>query len=350
MSEKKTLRFSVIIPAYNATDTISNCLRALSAQTIPRNLYEIIVVDDGSTDGTGDVAEEAGADKVLRIQHQGPAGARNAGVRSAQSEIILFTDADCEPAPDWIEKLTAVFEDQDVVGAKGVYRTRQREWIARLVQLEYERRYERMARFPTIDFIDTYSAAYRRGVFLQYGGFDTAYPVPSAEDVDLAFRMARDGRKLIFVPDAVVFHRHPTSLRAYLTRKGRYGYWRALLYLRYPEKMGGDAHTDPMLKPQFLLTALAVIAAVGGLLWPVLWWGLALLLLAFLGTTLPFVKWAWKRDKVAALLWPPVNFLRVVVQGTGLVIGLLNYGLLTPLLPRLRGRKATLTSSKESGM
>lgn len=319
---------TVVVPAYQAAEVIGRCVEALNEQTVPRDRYEVIVVDDGSTDGTGAVAEEAGADQVLAITHQGPSGARNAGLAAAKGDIVLFTDADCEPSPGWVEKMTAPFADPEVMGAKGVYRTRQRGLVARLVQLEFEYRYQRMAQLPRIDFIDGYSAAYRREVLVRYGGFDPAYPIPSAEDVDLSFRLAQAGCRLVFVPDAWVWHRHPASLRGYLRRKGLYGLWRALLYLRYPEKAAGDTHTDPALKAQFALVALAGLSGLGGVVWGPLAGVSAVALLAFLATTLPFVRWAWRGDRAVALVWPVVTFLRVVVQGIGLAAGLIYHGLI----------------------
>ncbi|MGQ9718185.1 MAG: glycosyltransferase [Anaerolineae bacterium] len=316
-------RYSVIIPAYQAEATIGACVRALNEQTVPRDRYEIIVVDDGSTDRTAEVARAAGADRVLTIPHSGPSAARNAGVEVAQGEIVLFTDADCEPLPDWIAQMTAPFADPHVVGAKGVYRTRQRNWIARLVQLEFEYRYERMARLPTIDFIDTYAAAYRRDVFLQAGGFPTDVPVPSVEDVDLSFRLAQAGHRLIFAPDARVWHTHPSTLKAYLVRKARYGFWRGLLYLRHPEKIRGDTHTDPALKKQFLLLLLTGLFIVGGIFWRLLFLGAVGTLLLFFASTLPFVRWAWGRDRAVAMAWPGVTLLRGLIQGAGLALGLL---------------------------
>ncbi len=319
--------YSVVVPAYHAAREIGDCVRALSNQTIQRERYEIIVVDDGSTDGTAAVAQEAGADRVVVISHGGPAAARNAGVEVAMGEIVLFTDADCEPSPQWLERMAAPFADPRLMGTKGTYRTRQCSLMARLVQLEYEIRYERMIGLPRIDFVDTYAAAYRRNLLLGSGGFDPAYPPSSAEDVDLSFRLARAGHWLVFVPEAWVYHRHPTSLWAYLVRKGRYGFWRARLYLRYPEKTGGDAHTDPALKAQFVLVALAGLLVLGSLAW----WPLALagggVLLAFLATTLPFVRWAWSRDRAVALIWPVVALLRVAVQGVGLAVGLVYHRL-----------------------
>jgi len=317
------IRFSVIVPAYQAEATIGKCVRALNEQTVPREHYEIIVVDDGSTDRTADVARQAGADRVLTIPHGGPAAARNAGAEAARGEILLFTDADCEPFPDWIERMTAPFADPQVAGAKGVYRTRQRSLIARLVQLEYEFRYERMARLPSIDFIDTYAAAYRRAVFLREGGFPTDVPVPSVEDIDLSFRLAQAGYRLVFVPDARVWHTHPSTLKAYLARKARYSFWRGLIYLRHPEKRRGDTHTDPALKRQFALLLLMLLSLAGGIIWRPLWLVAGGALLAFFLTTLPFVRWAGRRDRAVALAWPWVTLLRGLVQGTGLACGLL---------------------------
>jgi len=333
------LKCSIVIPAYQAASEIEACVRALNYQTIPRSWYEVIVVDDGSTDGTAASAERAGADLVLRIPHGGPAAARNAGLKAAKGEIVLFTDADCEPSEEWVERMLAPFTDPEVSGAKGAYRTRQRALIARLVQLEYEFRYERMARLPRIDFIDTYSAAYRRAVLLKAGGFDPSFPIPSAEDVDLSFRLARAGHKLVFVPDAWVWHNHPDNLRAYLMRKARYGFWRALLYLRHPDKIQGDAHTDPGLKLQFALMGLAILNFPCALLW----WPLALaeagIMLGFLLTTLPFARWAWKRDRMVAIAWPWVTAIRVLIQGAGLAFGLLYHSFLAPLKAKMAGVK-----------
>lgn len=313
---------SVIVPAYQAEDCIGRCVAALGQQSVSRDRYEILVVDDGSTDATAEKADASGADRVLTVPHGGPSAARNAGIAAARGGSVLFTDADCEPSADWIAQMMAPLADPAVTGVKGVYRTRQRALIARLVQLEFEIRYARMATLPQIDFVDTYAAAYRRAVLLEHGGFDTAYPIPSAEDVDLSFRLARAGHRLVFAPDAWVWHQHPQTLKAYLLRKARFGYWRALLYTRYPDKISGDAHTDPALKVQFALAALLGLAGGAALAWPVLAWAAGALLAAFLLTTLPFVQWAWPRDRGVALAWPAVTLARVYLQGLGLAAGL----------------------------
>lgn len=326
MNEKQ-IRYSIIVPAYQEAAKIAECVGSVATQTVDRSEYEIIVVDDASTDGTAAAAKAAGADRVLTIEHGGPSAARNAGLAVASGDIVLFTDADCVAARDWLETMLQPLAEPATVGVKGVYRTRQTALIPRLVQLEFEMRYERMAVLSEIDFIDTYAAAYRREILKEEGGFSTDYPVASAEDVDLSFRLACKGYRLVFAPHASVWHTHPASLWSYLKRKMRFGYWRALLYTRYPDKRGGDAHTDPALKSQFELVAMAGLLGIGGFFWKPFWFGVALLLLAFLLTTLRFVRWAWHRDRAVALVWPLVTFLRVILQGIGLGAGLIAHQL-----------------------
>ena len=319
MPRAESVAVSVIVPAHNARRSLPACLAALRRQTYLPD--EIIVVDDGSSDQTLEIALDSGA-QALRAEHHGPAAARNLGAQNARGEIVLFTDADCEPAPDWIARMLPPFADPAVVGVKGAYRTRQRNLFARLVQAEFEDKYARMRRLPDIDFIDTYSAAYRREAFLQAGGFNEIFPSASVEDVELSFRLSRDGARLRFVPEACVWHTHPASLGRYLRRKARYGFWRALVYLWNPDKIGGDSHTDPMLKIQLALAALAGLGIVAMLInvhlllmTPVAVFGLAV-------TTLPFVERTWKRDPPAALLAIPVHILRAGVQAGTLAAGL----------------------------
>ena len=154
------MKFSVVVPAYQAAAVLPSCLGALQRQTIDRAQLEIIVVDDGSTDSTAAAAEQAlrdfPASQVIRTKHGGPAKARNLGARIARGDVLLFTDADCEPVPDWLEHFARVFLEPSISGAAGAYATRQRSLVARFVQQEYEERYDHTRRQAAIDFIDTY--------------------------------------------------------------------------------------------------------------------------------------------------------------------------------------------------
>jgi len=317
-----SLTVSVVIPAYNAADSLPACLAALQQQTFPPR--EIIVVDDASTDQTAKLAAGYGVRVLQPAGRRGPAAARNAGAQAAQGDLIAFTDADCAPDPEWLAELTGPFTDPEVIGAKGVYRTRQTELVARFVQQEYESKYQRMARRPTIDFIDTYSAAYRRAIFLENGGFDAAFPVPSVEDQEFSFRLAAKGYKLIFIPSARVAHRHDRSLFEYLRRKFGIGYWKAQLLRWHPHKAFGDAHTPLSQRWQVLLIGPALIGLILAWLWPPAWWFATGVGGSFLLSTLPFLT------RIAGRDWPvlgvalPMIFARATAQALGLTVGLLS--------------------------
>lgn len=319
MPETVSPAVSVVIPACNAAATLPACLGALRNQVGSLPDYEVIVVDDGSTDDTAAIAEAAGA-RVERMAHGGAASARNRGVAVARGSLLLFTDADCEPMPDWMARLVAPFADASVAGARGVYRTRQRSLVARFVQLEYEDKYRLLKPLQDIDFVDTYSAAYRREAFVQGGGFDPS--VRFLEDQDLSFRLANRGYRLVFVPDAIVYHRHADSLRAYVLKKFRIGFWKARIVRTHPNKLARDTHTPLSQRIQlalFYLTILLCLPVAAGALspgWPA---GAALALTA---TTLPFAWRAARKDWAVALVSPLLLWARATALGMGFAFGL----------------------------
>lgn len=318
-------RFSVVIPAYNAGDTLECCLQALERQTVPRAAYEVIAVNDGSTDDTAEVVRRHPQVELLDQANAGPAAARNRGAQAARGEILLFTDADCEPAPDWIERMVEPFTDPEIAGAKGVYRTRQEERVARFVQLEYEDKYDRMSRRERIDFIDTYSAAYRRDLFLENEGFDTVFTTASVEDQELSFRLARKGYQFVFLPQAAVYHQHDRTVREYWRRKVGIGYWKALLLRWHPERLVQDSHTPQVLKVQMLLVALLLALAVPALLWPPARWAALVTGLVFLLTAFPFLFQTARRDLAVTAVAPFLLFVRGLALGLGLVRGFLRF-------------------------
>ncbi|MGB3904575.1 MAG: glycosyltransferase [Anaerolineae bacterium] len=314
------IEVSVVVPAYNAGSTIDACLKGLLTQSVPREGYEVTVVDDGSADETGEIVGKYGV-RLIDQPHQGPAAARNRGVAEARGEIVLFTDADCVPAENWIAEMVRPFDDAEVVGVKGVYLTQQSGIVPRFVQCEYEERYDRMARRRRIDFVDTYAAGYLRSVFVAEGGFDLRYPNASVEDQEFSFRLAERGYKMVFNPAAVVYHQHPETLAAYLKRKFNIGYWKVMVLQRHPQKAVGDSHTPQTLKLQMGLAAalipLVALAFLGGIL-P--WLCLSAVAL-FLISVLPFAVKIFPKDPVVALLSPLLLFLRAVALGSGMAKG-----------------------------
>ena len=320
--ENNRIDVSVIVPARGGHNLLARCLRALAAQRGFENRFEIIVVDDGSVQPLKPLAEEHGG-RCITQEPLGPAAARNAGARAAKGEILAFTDSDCAPVESWLQNLTAPFEDPETVGAKGTYASEQAGRVPRFVQQEYEAKYRRMARQASIDFIDTYSAAYRRDVFLENGGFDTAFPVPSVEDQELSFRLARKGYRLVFAPQAVVVHIHDETFSEYIRRKFNIAYWKAFMLRWLPEKILSDSHTLPVQRWQIGLLGLTLMGLVLGFLWtPAFVLALASFLLIFLLDT-PFLLHLLRNDLGWLFVAPPMLVLRAGSLGLGLTVGFL---------------------------
>ena len=312
---------SVIIPVFNGGRKIRRCVQALKRQRTQR-AYEIIVVDDGSTD-RGLQWTKGNGIRVFRQANQGPAAARNLGVEKARGEIVLFTDADCEPLEDWIEQMVQPLEDPSISGVKGSYLTRQKKIVPRFVQLEYESKYEKMKRDCHIDFIDTYAAGFLKKDFLAAGQYDTRFPTASVEDQEFSFRMWEKGCRMVFNPEARVYHTHADGLWSYMKKKFRIGFWKALVLKRHPGKIARDSHTPQSLKLEMVFAMLFLSSLF---LWPFqsefLFYGL-FPLTAFLAITSPFVLKLFRKDPTVALFSPLLLFGRAVSLGLGLIVGTL---------------------------
>lgn len=313
---------SVIVPAYNASKTIAACLNALQTQKSCESNYEILVVDDGSTDATPTIVQGFDSVVLIRQPNSGPAAARNAGVRAAKGDIILFTDSDCVPLPNWIEQMLAPFKnDPQIVAVKGAYRTLQIELPARFVQIEYEDKYDQLKKTSYIDFIDTYSAGFKRDIFLQFGGYDTIFPVACTEDIDLSFRMSSKGCKMVFNPNAVVYHLHPATLGAYCRKKYKFAYWKLLTVKKNPGKAIRDSHTPQLMKAQMMLLPAFMGSLLLSLTHRVSLMPAIAVVVLFLSSTIPFSVKAFRKDKTVGILSPLFLTARSVFQFLGVLSG-----------------------------
>ncbi len=308
---------SVVVPVYNGEKYIEACLGALLDQTVPSSDYEIVVVDDGSTDRTAELVSKFPV-RYIHQENQGPAKARNVGMEKASGDIVLFTDSDCTAERDWIERMTHPLADGKIGAVKGAYRTRQKGLTAHFAQVEFEERYKLLKRHEYIDFVDTYSAAFRKAAFIEAGGFDSAFPNADHEDTDLSYRLAGMGCKMVFAPEAIVYHEHPDSIWKYFKLKLGRGYWRMVVYRRHPEKMVKDTYTPQSLKlqilaaffvccciPLFLLSAKTAAIA------------LAVAVAFFLLCCVSFWKLALSKNALTGLVAPIFLFIRAFAIGSG---------------------------------
>jgi glycosyltransferase involved in cell wall biosynthesis len=317
-------RISVVVPAFQASATIERCLAALAHQTLPPEQYEVVVVDDGSTDDTANRASRCGARVVRLPRNQGPAQARNAGLAASRGEIVVFTDADCEPTSGFLDALTTPLQDARIAATKGAYESNQRGLVPRFVQLEYESRYRHTAAASNVDFIDTYAACYRREDLVRLGGFDPRFRV--CEDQELSFRLAEAGLNMRFVPDARTYHQHADTLWYYVRKKFRIARWKAAVLRKHPRRAIHDSHTPQTLKLQ-IASAYAVCVTAALLAQHRrsrrAWVALAITLGVHLSLIAGFVLRSASRDPAVAVAAPAILFCRDLALGAGLGVGLL---------------------------
>jgi glycosyltransferase involved in cell wall biosynthesis len=186
---------SVIIPTYNEEGNIERCLRSLERQTIPRSRFEVIVVDGQSRDHTVEIAERY-ADRVIQQVSKGVGGARNDGARIARGRVIVNTDADCLPPPNWLESIMRCFEDERVLAATGLLKPvlgdlDDDERAAYNVLFEISNIFVLIAAKLGFYHLCGANTAFNRDVFNKVGGYSD---LPYSDDIEIVRRLKPLGR------------------------------------------------------------------------------------------------------------------------------------------------------------
>lgn len=224
---------SVIIPVLNGGDVLGNCLKALKAQTYEGQV-EIVVVNDGSTDQSSAVAKKFEGINLIEQENQGRAIARNCGVAGSSGRIIAFTDADCVPKPDWLEKLVCCLTKNNkrgIVSGSVTISSSANLW-QRLDHQAWAHSIGPKAPAGKTLFGSTANMCLLRSVFDKVGGFDER--LLGSEDSDLAFRVHQAGYENYFEPTAVVEHDHPRkTFKAFIKQRFNYGRWTIQTVLKH---------------------------------------------------------------------------------------------------------------------
>ena len=226
---------TVVVPTYNRASSLARFLEALGDCVPPPGGSQVVVVDDGSTDGTADVVRRSGIDaRYVRQDNRGPAAARNTGWRLARSPIVAFTDDDTLPDRHWLVDLVAELGARPgLAGLGGDVLPLRRGFLADFVQLE--RLVGHGADESSVRFLVTANAAYRIEALRAVGGFDEQFPIAAGEDVDMSYRMIGEGRRLGVTSLAVVRHDHRTSVRGLFGTYYRHGTARQVLAGRHDQ-------------------------------------------------------------------------------------------------------------------
>ncbi len=288
-------RISVIIPTWNRRDLLEEVLEALDAQSIDPDEFEVLVMDNRSTDGTAEMIEAMAARVGFPILHhvmpenRGPARSRNVGAGLARGVVLAFTDSDCRPSPRWLELGVAPFRDPAVGFATGMVRYKPEQLAA--AGFFARDSGEVLEEHPTYTWTNVF---YRRTVFLELGGSDESLCMPDFRnrvvdcgDTDLAWRAKEAGHRNVFVPDALVYHeREVLSPLNWICEPYRLFVLGALVK-RHPALRRELLHWNLFFLPA---NAFFYLAVVGLVLAPLLHPAWALLALPFFGWSVSLLR------------------------------------------------------------
>jgi glycosyltransferase involved in cell wall biosynthesis len=234
---------SVVIPVRNGERYVSTLCSSLERQTLKKELFEIIFVDDGSTDQTPEllsawVEADPTRRRLIQGNSKGPAAARNLGLREAKGAWVAFTDSDTMPLRNWLEQALAAGERRGVHALEGAVES----WPPEAVTA-YSHQIDSAegGRYMTANMI------YRRDLLERLRGFDERFEAPFLEDSDLAFRVLDAGFEIPYAPDVLVRHRVVARSLVEVHRSARKLRWLALLAAKHPDRY--RTQIRPIMRP-----------------------------------------------------------------------------------------------------
>ncbi len=304
------MKVSVIIPAYNAEKTIAKTIKSVLNQNIRIN--EIIVVDDGSTDKTYEIAKRFRRIKVFKKKNGGESSALNVGIKHAKGDFIAIAESDVIIPKNWAKKLMVEFKDPDVWGVGGILKTANtKKLLARLTGYEHEWRYTKQ-KSKYVNHITSANLIYRKKVFKKLGLFDETL-INSCLDADINNKITAFGKKLVLRKDVAVKHFWYDDMKSYIKRHWAYGYFRPRL------KNSNLYQTDKLMMFEVSLTLIFIFSL---LLIPITTLVATTLFIVLIIIQMPLtIRISVLEDDISFLLFPLLAILRDTISAIGYLKG-----------------------------
>ncbi len=325
---KKQIYYSVIVPSYNRKEEIRELLDSFTRLNFPADRYELIIADDGSTDGTETLVKQFQQHcsfnlKFFRQENQGPGAARNMGMEKACGDFFIFIDSDCTVSPGWLSAVDNALhaEQADAFGGPDAGRD---DFPALLKAINYSmtsfittggirgHKKKRLGKF----YPRSFNMGLSRQVYEKIGGFGK---LRHGQDIEFSHRIINSGAKVILAEDAVVFHKRRTSLKKFFRQVFNWGVARINLY-KIDRQMLEPVHALPALAT-LVLILLVIASMVSPAIWAFSKWlfafGIMVLLLAGIHAAIRY------RSLVILFLVPIVMPLQVLGYGLGFITAFL---------------------------
>jgi glycosyltransferase involved in cell wall biosynthesis len=227
-------RVSVVVCAYNAERTMLACLVSLEKLNYPD--YEVIVVNDGSTDRTLEISEDFPYCRIISQENKGLSVARNVGAEAATGEIVAYTDSDCVADPDWLNYLVGTMETKGLVACGGPnFSPTETSLVPEAVAVSPGAPCHVLLGDEIAEHIAGCNMAFRRDVLLGIGGFDPIYRA-AGDDVDICWRLQDAGYAIGYSATGFVWHFRRNTVKAYIGQQKGYGKAEALVYGKHPQR------------------------------------------------------------------------------------------------------------------
>ncbi len=333
-------KYSIIVPSYNRQEEIAEMLESFRELRFPAERMELIIADDGSTDRTREVVEAYRQKLPFPVhfyhqQNQGPGAARNMGMERASGDFFIFIDSDCTVAPDWLEEIDRALhaEQADAFGGRDTFRP---DFPPLLKAINYSmtsfittgglrgRKGKKLARF----YPRSFNMGLSRELYQKIGGFGS---LRHGQDIEYSNRIIRSGAKVIYIHDAVVYHKRRTSIRKFFRQVFNWGVARINLY-KIDQAMLEPLHAAPAVATLFLLV-LILVSLLSPPVWHVTRWlfaaGVGVLLASGIHAALLYRN--WRMLYLVPIIMPIqiigyglgfiVNFIYRVILGKGEFVG-----------------------------
>ena len=322
--KKRYQKYSVIVPSYNRQEEIRELLESFRKLEFPPERLELIIADDGSTDGTREVVEAYRKELPFPVhfyhqQNRGPGAARNMGMERASGDFFIFIDSDCTVAPSWLQEIDRALHDEqaDAFGGRDTFRE---DFPPLLKAINYSmtsfittgglrgRKGKKLAKF----YPRSFNMGLSRKLYQRIGGFGS---LRHGQDIEYSNRIIRSGARVIYIHDAVVYHKRRTSIKKFFRQVFNWGVARINLY-KIDKAMLEPLHAAPAVATLFLLV-LVVLSVLSPAVWQVARWlfaaGVGVLLASGIHAAIQYRNWRM------LYLIPIVMPIQIIGYGLGFI-------------------------------